>query len=458
MCKAASAVAGGASSGKRCAKTALGVRRWPASKPAGKAAAWVPGGGAALPHRAPPSMGQAHQARVARRVAERGAMMDVVRSAVREAAAAAWAESTEANQSSAMRYWIEYCEVRQLDYASFGQLADDALGVSVGQLRREDEELASFAAYVVNYPRQAGKQYNSGNYAAQCISHVRSWYSTQPGVSPRRPGSGLWGGDDRLGSSLARVLKGMRKLHPSVVSKRKPVLLQHLERIRARLDLCGDGPQAQFERVMWAFVCTAWQGVRRSAELLSGKPGREWEPGRVMHRGRLRIVNVQREGGGQQEIVFCELPPSKTDTTGEKAFTMVLPIDRYARVNAGAALLAMLEGEPLAAGSKPSDAPLFRNPLTGKVLTYREAADWLKRMLVEIGEEELATGLHSLRLGGATTLASLNASAATMGMFGLWGTDAYLGYVWAGQDHVLDLSLQMAKSKVTLAPAKWSIR
>ena len=434
-----------------------GKRSWPPAKPAAAASKWVVGVGRALPRRALPSRTRAGESRLEARLRQRDDVREKVRGMVAEAAAAGWQPSTEASQDSAMRYWLEFCEVEEIDFGEFGQLPDDALGVSVGTLRAEDEAFAGFAAYVVQFPRQKNKEFNSGVYAAQCISNVRSWYSAQPGVEPRRPGSSLWG-EARFGAGLARVLKGLRKLHPSQQSKRRPVLRQHLMAIKRSLRLEGADAASQLDRVMWAFVVTAWQGVRRSAELLSGKPGREWAAGRVMHRGRVRLETARRDDGGIIDVLHVELPPSKTDVTGEKNFTMLLPIDFEAEVNAGAALIAMLEGAPLAEGVQPEEAALFVNPMTGKKLVYRDAADWLKEKLIEIGERELATGLHSLRLGGATTLASLNASAASMGMFGLWGSDAYLGYVWAGQEHMLDLSLKMGGSSVQLAPAKWSIK
>ena len=150
-------------------------------------------------------------------------------------------------------------------------------------------------------------------------------------------------------------------------------------------------------------------------------------------------------------MLRSEVATLQDDQEESKGFSMELPIRVDEEVNAGSAVLAMLSGAPLPAGVAAQDFPVFWNPVTRKALTYREAAEGLKRLLREIGEEELASGLHSLRIGGSTTLASLNASAATMGMFGLWGSDAYLGYVWASRGQMHDLHLRMGRTDVSLA-------
>ena len=423
---------------------------WADKAAAAKAAAadeakqrWRPGGSALgfMPERAVPRLDSAMR-RAHERKAQ-GGVVDVLRRAALEAASRAWAESTQDGQDTTMRYFFEYMEVIGADASTYGAAAE-GLVPSPEELMAEDEILVGFACYVVNFPRK-DKEFNTGAYAGQCVSHVRSWYSAQARLRGRKPGSGgVWGGD-RLGVGLARILKGLRKSHPSAEKKRRPVLLSHLKRVRARLDLEGSSVQAQFDRTLWAFFVTAWQGVRRSAELL-GAEGSAWERGRSLHRGRIRIVKE-----GEQACFVVKLPPSKTDQEESKGFSMELPIRVDEEVNAGSAVLAMLSGAPLPAGVAAQDFPVFWNPVTRKALTYREAAEGLKRLLREIGEEELASGLHSLRIGGSTTLASLNASAATMGMFGLWGSDAYLGYVWASRGQMHDLHLRMGRTDVSLA-------
>ena len=192
----------------------------------------------------------------------------------------------------------------------------------------------------------------------------------------------------------------------------------------------------------------------RSAELL-GKEGSRFERERSLHRGRVRTATGD---GGKSGVVCVQLPPSKTDQLEEKGFVMELPVDEAAEINAGAALVLMLLGEPLPEGRASVDCPVFLNPKTGRAFTYAEAASDLKRLLREIGEPELASGLHSLRIGGSTTLASLNASAAMMGMFGLWGSDAYLGYVWAGREAMHALSMRMGSTEVSVSVERGPIK
>ena len=104
------------------------------------------------------------------------------------------------------------------------------------------------------------------------------------------------------------------------------------------------------------------------------------------------------------------LKPTKTDPTGEKGWEKSFVVDDSSTsLSAGAAIFSMLSGEPLqvsVTGSALSHTPLFLDPATGLELKYDFACAELQDLLCRAGFPELASGLHSLRVGGATAAAN----------------------------------------------------
>lgn len=83
--------------------------------------------------------------------------------------------------------------------------------------------------------------------------------------------------------------------------------------------------------------------------------------------------------------------------------TFVLDDEPHA-LSAAAAIRRMLEHDPSV--GPVEHIPLFRDLETVKKITYSKAATLFKLKLTEAGFEEVATGLHSLRSGGATAYAN----------------------------------------------------
>ena len=104
----------------------------------------------------------------------------------------------------------------------------------------------------------------------------------------------------------------------------------------------------------------------------------------------------------------------------------------FSSLSAGAAIIAMLEVDPEPAGVPLEDVPLFRNPIAGHEVTYNESRHRLDALLQASGNEALASGLHSLRIGGATALANDPAGGDFVaGCGGLWTSDCRLCYFYA---------------------------
>ena len=351
--------------------------------------------------------------------------------------------TTKAACLSAMRYFIEFCEVVGEDWTTFGACGPDGRATPT-LISAENCILADFACYVVENPR-IGQATNTGKTAALMVSEVRTFYELHPrhNEPARRPGSDVtWGKDSKLGSELTRVLDGLRKKYPTRKKRVQPILRQHLLAIKRTLDL-----STKWGRTKWALYTTAWQGARRAAELVRGKKvTTAWSPKTDMHLGR---VHLELKAGTRiPDFIRIELAPSKTDPTGESGFEITLPYAHDAEINACAAIVDMLlmtgEGETRA----PDQVPLFgdwREGKSGQPLTYAVYAAELKRDLERAGFAELAAGTHSLRRGAATALAGIGAPEPIIKMIGLWSSNAWELYASSTDGAPMRAVLAMAE-------------
>ena len=368
------------------------------------------------------------------------AVRDRVRVLRVEALELALQVSTTKASLSAMRYFVEFAQVTGFDWTSFGALEN---GVVTPQLMaRENVVLADFACYIVENPRR-GETTNTGAYARGVIAEVRTFFELHPrqGEPARRPGSDTaWHRDSKLGSELSRTLDGLCKKYPRRKKKTMPIERRHLLAIKRTLDLT-----TKWGRTKWAFYTTAWQGARRSAELVRGKKvsGR-WDPATDMHTGRLK---GERDENGTFLGLRVQLAPSKTDVTGEQGFEMLLPFHATADINACRAILEMCELTMEGDGRSPEQIPLlgdWRPGKNGEPLVYSVIAKELKEDLARAGFGDLAAGTHSLRRGAATALAGIGVPDPILKMIGLWSTNAWEIYTFTTDGGPAQAMLDMA--------------
>ena len=369
------------------------------------------------------------------------AVIAAVRAKRSEAQASALSQSTRGMQLTAMRHFIEFCEVWGVEYRLFGAVGDDR-APTPAQLGAEDEFLADFACYVVLYPRRAkdADGTNTGKTALSYVSHVRTWYELHL-VPPRRPGSGyVWAQGDRLGSTLRRSLDGLRKLHPSTAPPRRPIERHVMVKLAARLRRGN-----KWQRTKWAIYAVCWQGGRRISECIrSAKVTGPWNPQRDMHRGRATRI---RDASGCLWQTTIAIGPCKTDPDGTKDFHVHLPYSASAEINAAAAIEEMIELDPADVGCE-RDTPMYRDWRPGRQggpISYAVLRRELVDDLIAVGEPELAGLTHSFRRGAATALGGIGAPDAVTRMIGLWATDANLGYTWASTPIVRQKMLEMAE-------------
>ena len=199
------------------------------------------------------------------------------------------------------------------------------------------------------------------------MSHVRTYYEFRLDPPRRVGGSGVSEAKDGLGHALRRCLKGLRKLHPSDPNHRKKaaVLKSHMMAMKQLLDM-----RDPFDAMLWAFVCTCWQGGRRSGELVrSKKRTGAWDPKFDMHRGRLQWD----WDGSTCKRARIALAPDKTDPTGEQGHKVFLSYAQDADINAAAAIAHMLALDPTESGES-DQTPLFRDTRGGWVWTRSKTA------------------------------------------------------------------------------------
>ena len=123
------------------------------------------------------------------------------------------------------------------------------------------------------------------------------------------------------------------------------------------------------------------------------------------------------------DCVIIHLLHSKTDYFNEGVDVKLFKAD--SRICPYSWLLAAWNTAP----DKSPGAPLFQHA-SGSPIAYSFMLNWVKQRLAShLGFDPSAIGLHSFRIGGATTLAILGFPAHIIKLFGRWKSIAYLDYI-----------------------------
>jgi hypothetical protein len=340
------------------------------------------------------------------------------------------APNTAAKYASELRFFGEFCAVAHVDPALFG---------AAGTLPADEEEavLELFALYCAHFPRASGKKHNTGDYAGSCVHAVRDYASSvhaRPVCTP-------------IPRGLELTLRGLRKQFPcGQRAPRFPILQHHLRAVLRRLR--RSDPR---HRVLRAFYLCCWQLVCRSGDLIRGKKikgaGSTWDPSRETHIGRVSVEMV-RDGAGRAvaKRVSLRLKPGKTDPEGKHHFVKTCLVDEHEdSLSFGAALVDLIRGLVFPPGVDLAQVPLFLDPATGRELTYRDASCELREHLTACGFKELASGLHSLRIGGSTCAADEGGDLASA-FCGKWAGSSRHKYQHALRDKIERDTYRMARA------------
>ena len=93
--------------------------------------------------------------------------------------------------------------------------------------------------------------------------------------------------------------------------------------------------------------------------------------------------------------------------------------------------------------------PLFRDPATGKQLSYNAVQRMIKELMHSIGEDPTEFGTHSLRIGGATALFAAGANETVIRTMGRWSSDLHRLYVRACFEQCCDWTRKAGSTKVS---------
>lgn len=241
---------------------------------------------------------------------------------------------------------------------------------------------------------------------------------------------------------LRRVLKGHMRLRGIGTKQKRPITVGLLFLLRAQVDTSND-----LHRTVYAAMCVGVHGLVRLGELL---------PKSDSGRTPMTQAAVYFAPGGTHATLF--LPVSKTDPFG--AGTRIHLFASHDATCPIAALHVLLDAK-----LSPC-APLIRN---GNKALSRDTFITSLRALITRTEARLKIGLcaknfagHSMRRGGATSLANRGAPEHFIQWLGRWKSDTYRIYIdyppeavahWLGSLSRTPQSIMQADINAALRPS-----
>ena len=295
-----------------------------------------------------------------------------------------------------VRAWFAFCE--------------DVMGTSANRpmdplatplwAKLEDEWLAM--RFVCALVQERGITPNS---AYQYFCMVQGWHGREHGVK-------LAGGLKL--ERLPQMLKGLKRIVGAVPRPlRRGVTPANL---KAAMDAMLD-PRDPTHANLRAALATALQGLLRSAEYAA--KGGKVDKFTLM---RADIVSLNK-----LRMVLMMHPCKNMHHLSGKTCPLVIG-GGGACVDAVAEMLNLFSVDP---HSDPHSTPLFREPKTGKPISYATVNSLVKEMMLRVEGSSEGFSTHSLRIGGATALFAAGASETVIRTMGRWSSDIHRLYVRA---------------------------
>ena len=345
------------------------------------------------------------------------------------------APSTAKMKLSHYAYWEEFTAKVGICRESFA--ADPEPSPEV--LAHEEDALIAFLIYVSEYPRSAAKRNREGKnrrnsigYAGDVVSSNRLWYEARRG--------GPVGKRSEAGRNSAHyrgIRKALSKRQPEARKPRQPILPQHMRKLRQQMDM-----GSHMDRTCWCLALSCWVGVRRVGDWLAepAEDAKGWRPQHRSHRGRIAL-ETQPNGFSAVRI---RMKPPKEDTTGERHHEAVFATGPpEAELSAGNAWRVMLQADDEGENGREA-IPIFRLKPGGREITKADFKQWIRTKFRAAGLDQFGTSTHSLRIGGATTLAEMVGDTAARGVGG-WLSSSMLLYVHMSTERKLQLGELMAR-------------
>ena len=246
--------------------------------------------------------------------------------------------------------------------------------------------------------------------AAGYFGQVQGWHAKEYGV---KLAAGM-----KL-NRLPAMLKGLRRtVGEAGRLVRRGVAPQALARA---MNLLLDPRDVEHANIR-AALALAFQGLLRGAEFTTH--GR-LDPGRDMTRADVVSVTSER-------LVVMMRPCKNMRHLRGKTVPLIIGAGgEY--VDAVAEMENLLRVDPVPP-HEAANTPLFRVGRASDArqpLRIEHVRDWVKTLMVSIGEDPSQFGAHSLRIGGATALFAAGAEPHIIRTMGRWSSDIYRLYVRA---------------------------
>ena len=220
----------------------------------------------------------------------------------------------------------------------------------------------------------------------------------------------------RMSARLRLLKRSFKKNSPSTKRKpRVPITVWVLLALLEKLD--------PSDHIYFSVLVVGVHGLFRAAELLY-KPS-----GSLLRRRHITWLS---------NCVVIHLTHSKTDFFNEGVDV------RLFKSGSKICPYTWLKFAWDSAAVKDSNAPVFQAP-DGSAISYSFMLSWVKASLVShLGFASSDVGLHSMRIGGATSLAILGYPDHVIKLFGRWKSMSYLAYIRFSESDLKPAMLRMS--------------
>jgi len=341
---------------------------------------------------------------------------------------------------SSINKWKRFCNVVELDEEKFGSVLSNNPAEMQELITIEGEILSAFAAYSFSETTKAGRETVLKNTVDRDLNNVKEHLFSKWGRMPGHQQNG------KMTMQLTMMLRGIERMQRPPEDPRLPILQQHLRAVKSKLDL----KNSKAHRVLWALWLTQWQGSLRSSDLIrpENDVNRTWKPMWDSHRGRIRVEMLHNARGKQLGIALVlTLKPLKNDRHNTRIKKKEFLIDQRAdALSAGTAIYEMIKVDEVT--GDPRKVPLFRNPATGKEITYEQSRLNFNTVLKMAGLHNLASGVHCLRIGGTSALSNAEGGGEGLAIaYGGWKSNAAYNYVYLGKGQAAEATARMARQE-----------
>ena len=328
------------------------------------------------------------------------------------------AAGTHANWVTAMSQYIEFCEIKGKQPIRIGGLVKT---LSKIEIRMNEDIMIDFAVYEswrVSPP-----------VVAQYVSHVFNWHIMELGIDMKEGTNFL---------RLAKVLKGINKLFPHEHWVRlglKPAQMKAiLWALARRMWHHNQTPASWFAYRFGLFLAWCFQGLYRGGE---GAQGLEFDPSK-----HLTCTDPKIEGGGK--VVTVKNPELKVRNR-HSGVPFPFLVDACDMCSFGHWFSLRDTFDPLDPGEDPETTPLFADPRKGGAgrihsvcLSYDDALKELRALIAsELPALDVSLyGLHSMRIGAASSLFALGCPPLVIQTLCRWSLDMYELYCCANREQL----------------------